>query len=714
MPSTPGPKVQVNRREFGNVYQHVDFEIRGKAVFSESHGGGAARPQISDSLLAAVSAVHGVAVAQGSVSGYAQFVAPDGKAVITNGAPTIGTSYNPSPQMASLHVVQGREPETSTGVEMDEGTAQKYHFKVGDRVRILLPGSVQTFTLTGVVRFGTANNLAGATIAAFTLPTAQTLFNAEGKLDAIDVLTSPGADKTTVQRAIAATLPRGVEVVTGETVANEQTNAIDQALGIFSTALLVFAFIALFVGAFTIFNTFSIIVGQRTRELAMLRIVGASRGQVFGSMLAEAAIVGLVASAGGLGLGVLGAIGLERLLSGFGFTLPSGSLVFGLRTVVAALVVGVGVTVVSAISPARRGVRIPPVAAIAEQSVDTSECSRRRVVIGSFVTVVGIGLLVLGLTVPAIQLVGLGAVGIFVGVGMVAPTVARPMASMIGRPVAGTIGIAGRLGRENAMRSPRRTAQTSAALMVGLALVATVAVFGASLSRSATSSIDEAINAQYIITSSSVGSNANFSDAVGTAVAHVSGTKTVSTVYAGTFEFKGSVSQLAAVSADHLGDTVILRVVSGRGPSALMAGDLLIDTTTANDGQPEGGFSCAREVRIHRGDHGSHRRHLQAQRPHRPLPGRRALLPDPLHAATTSGGTCGYREWIAGHHGWSQPWDERLSGAKDPDPGSVHPVAAGAGEPAARSGLRPPRLGRDHRPDRDREHPHALGLRANP
>ena len=566
---------------FGNVYQHVDFEVRGKAVFSQSNGGGAARPQISESLLSTVRSVPGVEEAQGTVGGYAQFIAPDGKAVTTNGAPTIGTSYNPSPQMESLHIVQGRQPTTPTEVEMDQGTAQKYHFIVGEQVRILLPGSVQTFTLTGIVRFGTANNLAGATIAAFTLPTAQSLFNEVGKLDAIDVLSSPGADKTTVQHAIAATLPSGVEVVTGQTVANEQVNDINQAfLGFFSTALLVFAFIALFVGGFTIFNTFSIIVGQRTRELAMLRMVGASRGQVFRSVLGEAAVLGLVASALGLGLGVLGAIGLEKLLSGFGFTLPSGSLVFGLRTVVAALVVGVGVTVISAISPARRAVRIPPIAAIAEQTSDPSESSRRRVVVGSVVAVAGIGLLALGLAVPAIQLVGLGALGIFVGVGMLAPMVARPMASTIGRPVAGALGIAGRLGRENSMRSPRRTAQTAAALMVGLALVSTMAVFGASLSRSATSSIDEAISANYIITSSSRGGN--FSAAVGPAAAHVPGAKAVSTVYAGTFQFKNSVSQLTAVSADHLSDTVILRVSSGSGAPALAAGDLLIDTTTAN------------------------------------------------------------------------------------------------------------------------------------
>ena len=315
---------------------------------------------------------------------------------------------------------------------MDEGTARKYHFAVGDHVRILLAGPPQTFKITGVVRFGTSDNLAGATLAAFDLPTAQRLFDEVGRFDAIDVLATPGTDKAGLQHAIARVLPPGVEVVTGQTVANEQTSDINQALSFFSTALLVFAFISLFVGGFTIFNTFSIIVGQRTRELALLRIVGASRRQVFRSVLVEAAIVGLVASVVGLGLGVLAAVGLEALLKGFGITLPSGSIVFASRTVVAALVVGLGVTVISAISPARRAVRIPPVAALVDYRGEQGESSRRRIVIGSVIAVLGIAVLAVGLTKPAIQLVGVGAVAVFIGIGMLAPTVARPMSSVLG------------------------------------------------------------------------------------------------------------------------------------------------------------------------------------------------------------------------------------------------------------------------------------------
>jgi len=566
---------------FGHIYQNIDFEVRGKAVLTNSGGGSVERKPISASIINDVRRVPGVSYADGTVSGYAQFVSPGGKAVSTGGAPTLGLSFDPNSQLSSLHLAQGTAPTTPNQVVMDEGTAQKYHFKVGDHVRILLSGPPRTFTISGLVKFGTADNLAGATIAAFNLPTAQLLFNETGRFDAIDVLAQPGVDKATVQHAIARTLPTGVEVVTGQTVANEQTNNVNQALGFFSTALLVFAFISLFVGGFTIFNTFSILVGQRTRELALLRIVGASRRQVFRSVLVEAAILGLVASLIGLGLGVLAALGLVALLKGFGISLPSGSLVFEARTVIAGIVVGLGVTVISAISPARRAVRIPPVAALVDYQGEQGESSRRRIVIGTIIAVLGVAALALGLTKPAIQFVGIGAVAVFIGIGMLAPIVARPMASTLGRPLARAFRISGKLGRENSMRSPRRTAQTAAALMVGLALVSTITVFGASLSKSATSSVDNAVSAVYIITATGAGSG-GFSNSVADAAARVPGVATTSTVYSDEFEFRNSLSNVTAVSPHHLADTIILRMDSGTGASALSANELLIDTTTAN------------------------------------------------------------------------------------------------------------------------------------
>ena len=564
---------------FGNIYQNIDFQVRGVAQFGS--GGTATRNPVQESLLAKVQAVPGVEAADGSITGYAQYIAPDGKAISTGGAPTLGLSFDPNPQISELRLVQGTRPTTPDDVVMDLGTAQKYGFKVGQRVRILLQGPTRTFTITGLVRFGSADNLAGATLAGFDTPTAQKLMGEVGQFDAINVVAQPGADKATVERAIARVLPHGAEVVTGQTVVNEATSAIGQALGFLNTALLVFAFIALFVGGFTILNTFSIIVGQRTRELALLRIVGASRRQVFRSVLGEALIVGLVSSLVGLGLGVLAAIGLEKLLSGFGVTLPSGPLVFEARTVIVCLVVGVGVTMVSAISPARRAVRIAPVVAVSDRQAEDDVPMRRRFIRGGVITVVGALLLALGLTAPAIALVGLGAVLIFVGVAMLAPAVARPMASVIGRPLARLLGTSGRLGRENSMRSPRRTAQTSSALMVGLALVSAIAVFGASLSRSATASVDNAISANLIISTTSAGGTGSFSTTVPKAASSVPGVTATNTVYGDQFEVRGSLESILGLGTQNLSQTVILNMTSGSS-RALSAGDLLIDTTTAS------------------------------------------------------------------------------------------------------------------------------------
>jgi putative ABC transport system permease protein len=249
---------------------------------------------------------------------------------------------------------------------------------------------------------------------------------------------------------------------------------------------------------------------------------------------------------------------------------------------VVGLVVGVGVTVLSAISPARRAVRIPPVAAIAEVATGSVVSSTRRTVVGSSIFLLGIVSLLIGLTAPAILLVGVGALAIFIGAGMLAPLVARPMASAIGRPLR-ALGMPGKLGRLNSMRSPRRTAQTAAALMVGLALVSTMAVFGASLSRSATASIDQAISADYIVSSTSGGGgNGGFSASAAGAIRAVPGVTVVSSVLSGQFQFQKATSSLIAVSTDRLPETLILRMASGTSTPALAAGDILIDTTTAN------------------------------------------------------------------------------------------------------------------------------------
>jgi putative ABC transport system permease protein len=563
----------------GNVYSKIDFQIRGDATLGKGAYSGADsttdRKPIPQSIAAAVRRLPGVAYVNGSVEGYAQFVQGASNDIGNGGPSALGFSFDPNKQLSVLHLAAGRPPTNAHDVVMDKETATKYHFRVGERVRVLLTGPSQTFTITGIVTFGGDNDLVGDTLAGFYLPTAQALFNTRGYYDAIDVLSKPGADRARLRRAIEKILPRGVQVVSGQTVVNEETNLINSDLSFFSTALLVFAFISLFVGGFTIVNTFAITVGQRTRELALLRVVGASRLQLFRSVLGEAALTGAVASLIGLGLGVLAALGLVALLKAFGITLPAAPLVFKSRTAVVAIAVGVGVTVVSAIGPARRAVRIPPVAALVDHREDQDESLRGRAIAGSLVALCGLCAVLAGVSKPAILLVGLGALAVFIGMGMLAPLVARPLAGALGRPLASALGAAAKLGRENSMRSPRRTAQTAAALMVGLALVSTIAVWGASEAKTATSDVDSAVNANYIIGGTVSGSTVP-------AISRMAGVTAVTTVYSGQFAFRGALSTVGAVSAADLPQTVNLVMTAGRGAPALAAGELLIDATTAN------------------------------------------------------------------------------------------------------------------------------------
>ena len=564
----------------GTIYQKIDFEVRGVAQFPTANAANAVRNPLPESLLETVRHVPGVEAASGEVTGYAQFLTRRGTPIHNGSAATLGMNFDPNQQISELHLIKGAAPSGPNDVVMDAGTASKYHFSVGQHVRVLGSGaSALTFTISGIAQFGTADNLAGVTFAAFNLPTAQRVLGEVGHLDDINVVTSRGADKAVVEHGIARVLPKGVQVVSGHTVANEETSSIDQSLSFLSTALVVFALIALVVGAFTIYNTFSIAVGQRTRELALLRVVGASRRQVFRSVLAEAGVVGLVSSLVGVGLGVVAADGLVVLLRGFGVTLPAGPLVFASRTLLVGLLVGVGVTVVSAIGPARRAVRIPPVTALTGEGATSEVPARARLVRAGGVVAFGAVLVALGVSTPVTSVVGLGGLVVFAGTLMAAPALARPIASVLGRPLAGALGPSGRLGRENAMRSPHRTAQTAAALMVGLAVVAAMATFGASVSRSATASVDSAVNANLLVTGTSSGSG-SFGPALARSVTRVPGVTSSLVVYGGQFEVRGSVETLKGVPVQGLGLTVDLHLTAGNVHS-LAEGRLLVDSTTA-------------------------------------------------------------------------------------------------------------------------------------
>jgi putative ABC transport system permease protein len=491
---------------FGQAYSNVDVVIQAQQAFTPTGGGGGGGGgqelnPVPQSLLPKVQAVPGVRFAEGSVQAFAQIIDPaTGKSITTGGAPTIGSSW--SANLSAFTLVEGAAPVGPHQVVIDAGTAADHHLVVGQQVRIGTFAGTDAYTISGVVRFGSSNSLLGASFAIFDLPTAQRLFDREGTFDFIYVQGDGSATPEQLAERISGVLPSGYQAITGATAASEQQDQVSEGLGFLRTGLLVFGFVALFVGAFIIFNTFNIVVTQRSRELALFRALGARRRQVMTSVLVEAAVVGLVASIVGVLVGMVLAIGLKALVGAIGLKLPPTALVVEARTIVVSLILGTGITIVAAISPARRASRLAPIEALRESTAPSSSI-RRRVIIGSLVTLGGIGALAAGLfggVSNAGIVVGLGAGLTFVGVAMLSPLVARPIASILGRPFRRSI--SGKLGGENANRNPRRTASTAAALMIGLGLVAFVAVFAASLKASVTAVLDRTIRSDLMLTAS--------------------------------------------------------------------------------------------------------------------------------------------------------------------------------------------------------------------
>jgi putative ABC transport system permease protein len=475
---------------FTDVYSGVDATVR--PVAPDFGEGTAALPQ---SLLDEVASVDGVDRVAGSVEGFAQFVDTAGDPIGGQGPPTLGYSWVDEPALNPLRIEDGngRAPTGPGEVVVDAGTARANDLAVGDEVRVQFLDGTETFTVVGWGSFGTEDNLAGATIAAFELSEAQRLFGLEGSLSSIDVVAADGVSSEQVVDRITASLPSGTEAVTGAQRTDEDVETFAGDLGFLTVALLAFAGVAVFVGAFIIQNTFRIIVAQRTRELALLRAVGASARQVMRAVVAEALAVAVVASLVGVVAGVGFALMLKALMEAVGFGMPEGPLTILPRTIVVAMAVGIVVTLVSAIIPARKAQRVPPVAAMrADAARPGRRPLRTRAISGGAVTAIGAGLIGFGLVAgngSSFALVGFGALVAFLGVSVLAPLFAGPVSSIIGRPLRG---ITGRLARENAVRQPRRTASTASALMVGVALVTFVSIFAASVKASVGETIDAA------------------------------------------------------------------------------------------------------------------------------------------------------------------------------------------------------------------------------
>ncbi|MGI8887106.1 MAG: ABC transporter permease [Gaiellaceae bacterium] len=495
-------------RIFTDIRQGSNAVISGKSAFDLSEGSGVTEPTFEESLLGEVRALSGVEEAEGSVNSDAtQLISDDGKAVVYGGAPNLGFSIaNPDSQFNPLTLVEGEWPGQNE-IVVDKETAAKEDFEVGETIGVQAEGPVQRLGISGIMQFSSGLTIGGATLAGFDLQTAQRLMRKEGRLDEIAVASRPDVSDPDLVREIRAILPDGAQVQgVGEQVQSdaEETN---EFITFLQTFLLAFGGIALFVGSFVIANSLSITIAQRTRELATLRMLGASRRQVLGSIILEALVVGVVASSIGLFLGLLLAKGLFWLFDLVGFTLPNTGLVFETRTVIVALLAGILVTLGASLRPAIRATRVPPVAAVREgATVPASRFARLRGIGALLMAAAGFGALAYGLfadsldTTAILIWMGLGTLLVFLGVALFSSRLVRPLAHVLGWPATQMGGVAGSLARDNARRNPQRTASTAAALMIGLALVTLVATLASGIIVSFKSSVNDLFTGDYAIT----------------------------------------------------------------------------------------------------------------------------------------------------------------------------------------------------------------------
>ena len=476
-------------------------------IFSDAYkgmtSGTAGLPQ---SLVATVRAVPGVGTAVGYVMGVGA-VAVDGKVVGTGGSPTLFYSYTPDMQKLQPNTyVRGSPPVRSGEVGIIEKLATDSRLGVGSKLQIITPAGARTVTVSGIFTFAAQSSLGGSIIIDTTLPDAQAWFAMAGRVSEIDAKAVPGVSPDTLAARVSAAVPPGAVVKTGTQAAADQTKQMSDAIGTFlKPALLSFGGIAILVGAFIIFNAFAMTVAQRRREFAMIRALGASRRQVMLSITGEALVMGVFASLLGLlaGLGI--AAGVNQLFRAMKVDIPHSGLVMAPRTVIVALAVGILVTLLSAVIPAARAARVPPIAALQEGAAPPpSRFARYTPVFAAVVAALGAlfiagGMFGPGGTTQRLGVIALGAIFVFVAVAMVSKYLIRPLAGALGWPLQKLAPVSGRLARDNSVRNPGRTAATASALMIGLGVVVFVAVFAQGLKSSFIDSIGRTVRADYIV-----------------------------------------------------------------------------------------------------------------------------------------------------------------------------------------------------------------------
>jgi len=551
-------------------------------------------PTIPASLLPKAQRTAGVKLAAGAIFTPGGFFDSEGEKIGNKFAPKFISSRLPD-GLESLTYVDGHPPRGPTEASLDEAAAESSGIELGEEIRLIGQGSARSLRLVGFTHLGEAS-FGGASIAQVTLPVAQGLTHKVGRFDQISVAARKGVPQDTLKRRIERVMPPLARVETAKESADRGSEEIRDSLGFLQTILLVFGFVAVFVGAFLIFNTFSITVAQRVTEFGLLRTLGASRRQILASVLIEAIAVGLFGAVIGIGGGFVMALLLNSLLTAFGVDLPTTSLVMESRTVVVALLVGVVVTSISSMVPALRSTRVPPIAALQAYAPPTSR--RRRLAYAALAILLGLaglamvlaGLLGGGSAGARAGLMGAGAVAIVLGVSLFSPRLVPPLATIAGWPLERIRRLAGRLARENAQRNPSRTAVTAAALMIGLALVTFVTVFAAGLKSSVAQVIDENFEGGLVIQNSDGFSpipagTANFAR-------KAPGVKLVATIRSTEAQLLGqrSKAQVSAPTPD-IGSAVEVEWTRG-GPETLLGlrdGEAIVSNSFASDHDLEPG-----------------------------------------------------------------------------------------------------------------------------
>jgi putative ABC transport system permease protein len=573
---------------FQTVYRGTDATITGRNAIDTGGNGGvgggnAATPSFPQSLLARVKSLPDVRAALGGVAGTPQLI-QNGKAISFGGAPNLGFSVDPSqPQFNSLTLVKGSWPGPSQ-VVIDANTASKKHLHAGDTIGVQANGPVVRMPISGLVKFGSAASLGGATLAGFELPTAQRLFGKTGRLDDIRLSARPGTSPQRLVAEIRPLLPHDTQVRTGSQEAAKAASSTTGFLSFLKTILLVFAGVSLFVGSFVIANSLSITIAQRTREFATLRTLGASRRQVLRAIMIESLAIGIIASVVGLLVGLALAQGLFALFNAVGLTLPNTGTLVKPRTIVVALVVGVLVTLLASLRPALRATRVEPIAAVREgATLPEGRLAKYRTVGSAAATVLGFAALLLGLFVAhgtggVLALMGAGTVLVFVGIALLSARIVPVLATWLGWPATKIAGAVGRLARDNARRNPQRTASTASALMIGLALVTLIAILSAGIISNFKGAVNDLFTGDYAITAQN-----NFSPVpitAGGAAARAPGVTAVGNVRAGQARVFGHNDQLTAVDP---GVTRVIRLTWKHGSQSVLA-SLGADGAFTDDG----------------------------------------------------------------------------------------------------------------------------------